>query len=261
MLAAAALRAVGWKHRKKEAPGLQPAPAGVALSLVRDPANAYDSDAIKVMHGADDIGFLEAAVAKQLAPLLFDNAASAGAVRLEARCQGMQGTVGHELVLRVFARDGGAPVPPALAEALRRFAAAHPVPGTPEPPVQAHLRGQLREDGRVHGPPPGANPREWARANKPSTWAPSACAWIQAHAPGRSADTPRCGKWCVAQRTAACGLHTLLAHLSAPAGCSSPPTPSRTRCGRASWWRCARASSASPPRSRRATLRARAAWP
>lgn len=40
--------------------------AGQPLQLVRDPANKYDTNAVKVMHGDVFIGFLPAAVSRDM---------------------------------------------------------------------------------------------------------------------------------------------------------------------------------------------------
>jgi hypothetical protein len=203
-LATVPLLAVGWPFRLKDSPGLAPAPAGAPLTLVRDRANQYDVNAIRVVCGAAadaasayDIGFIEKAVAKALAPLVFDDAAAAACVRLDARSGGLaaSGKV-HTIVLRVLPAGGGAGVPARLRDALlKAFAATH-APPLVATPARPHLRSAPDSSGWVHMPR-GVSALEWCAANLPSSFDGRSVAFVYAGAPNSEAHERRCGKWCV----------------------------------------------------------------
>jgi hypothetical protein len=207
-LATCGLSAVGWTFRLKDTPGLAPAPAGAQLTLARDRSNVYDVNAIRVVHGASadaagayDIGFLEKAVAKALAPLLFDDRAAAACVRLDARSGGLAASgKAHDIVLRVLPVGGGAAVPPRLRDALNTWAATHPPPLSA---TTASSRPHLRTEPNVRGwvcMPRGVNALHWCAENLPSSFDARSVAFVYARGPGGASHEQRCGKWCVRLR-------------------------------------------------------------
>ena len=192
-LATAELKAVGWGYRLKEQPTLAPVPKDSPRELLRDPANAHDKNAIKVLHAGTSIGFVERAAAGLLAPLV-----AAGSLRFDARCLGLvNARQGHSVLLRVYARGSTADVPASAKAALADLAARYPPPQAQPPAAMAALRGKPDAEGWVHLPR-DADPSAWVAANKPSSFGHSEIAWLHASAPGRAAgNLPRCGKWCV----------------------------------------------------------------
>ena len=219
VLAVAQLRVVGWQFRKKDVPGLQPAPAGALLTLERDAANVHDKNAIRVLHNGVAIGFVERLAAAEAAPCLFDSRAAATALRLQARCVSFSDKYGHELRLEVHAA-AGADVPEALYNAVSEFA------GRFAPP-SAQLRGQPGANGWVRKPS-GVDARAWAIANRPSTFAPGSVAWLYASAPSQNACGPRVGKW---QLFVSPGVHdevwqsVLVALCEGRLGCAAKTAP------------------------------------
>ena len=219
VLAVAQLRVVGWSFRKKDTPGLQPAPSGARLTLERDPANEYDKCAIRVLHNGVSIGFLERAAAAEAAPCLFDSRAAANSLRLEARCVSFNDKYGHELRLEVH-EVPGVGVPEELYNAVSDFAGRYA-------PPSAQLRGQPGANGWVRKPS-GVDGRAWGIANRPSTFASGSVAWLYASAPGQNAFGPRIGKW---QLFVSLGMHdeawqnVLIALCEGRLGCAAKTAP------------------------------------
>ena len=219
VLAVAQLRVVGWSFRKKDTPGLQPAPSGARLTLERDPANEYDKCAIRVLHNGVSIGFLERTAAAEAAPCLFDSRAAANSLRLEARCVSFNDKYGHELSLEVH-EVPGVGVPEELYNAVSDFAGRYA-------PPSAQLRGQSGANGWVRKPS-GVDGRAWGIANRPSTFAAGSVAWLYASAPGQNAFGPRIGKW---QLFVSLGMHdevwqnVLIALCEGRLGCAAKTAP------------------------------------
>ena len=219
MLAVAQLRVVGWSFRKKDTPGLQPAPTGARLTLERDAANEHDKCAIKVLHNGVSIGFLERVAAAEAAPCLFDSRAAANSLRLEARCVSFNDKYGHELRLEVH-EVPGVGVPEELYNAVSDFAGRYA-------PPSAQLRGQPGANGWVRKPS-GVDGRAWGIANRPSTFAAGSVAWLYASAPGQNAFGPRIGKW---QLFVSLGMHdeawqnVLIALCEGRLGCAAKTAP------------------------------------
>ena len=219
MLAVAQLRVVGWTFRKKDAPGLQPAPVGARLTLERDATNVHDKNAVRVLHNGVSIGFLERLAAAEAAPCLFDSRGAANALRFEARCTSFSEKYGHELRLEVH-EVPGVGLPEELYNAVSEFA------GRFAPP-SAQLRGQPGADGWVRKPS-GVDARAWAVANRPSTFASRSVAWLYASAPSQNDVGPRVGKW---QLFVSAGIHddvwqsVLVALCEGRLGCAAKTAP------------------------------------
>jgi hypothetical protein len=241
VLAVVQLRAVGWSFRRKETPGLQPAPVGARLTLERDAESAFmrsgsldvparadlralsadphDKNAVKVLHNGASIGFLDRLSAADAAPLLFDNRAAVNSLRLDARCIAFSDKTGHEFTLKISEEPGDG-MPEALFEPLATFARRRA-------PPSAQLRGQPGADGWVRKAR-GIDAREWGKANKPSSFKADEVAWLYAAGPGREPNGDRVGKWQLFVSQAAhddLWLEVLVALCLGRLGCAAKTAP------------------------------------